>query len=395
MLELFQAGRDVENDGAIADADVARDLIRHPLIAPYQVRAERLVILERHHPVRLVLRRGGLPEAGELLVPFRISDLHRQLVGELPLAVFGKPATGDGPCLARLLAGDDPDADPERGGVDRRRRLVFGHRLGIAHGERAELSGRRQPRVRRPGDEYAGFEGGVERRCQLHLSDPVVAPVQRHRSRAAEQLHDERRVLDQPGVALVVGRRIVERLEVVLEAARNHVEVDASPVEEPERRDHLGDGIGMHVDRLHRDERAEPVGVREDLLRHEPRVDKAVVGVDEDPLAPCGFAPARDVHHLPTVSQWRRRERRRAGREHLQSRLDESIGHATSHSRRGKGTRNVVNLCKKRAVLPATWSHSRQLGCCVEATGRGGDADRSPRRSDAALCRARAVARRH
>src|SRR6266571_4708 len=302
VLELFPVRRHVEDDGAIADSDVAGDLVRYPLVAPHQVGAERLVVFERHHPVRLVLPRGALPEAGELLVPFRIGDLHRQLVGELPLPVFRKPGVGDGPCLARVLAGDDPDADPERGGVDRRRRLVLGHRLGVAHGERAELSGRRQSRVRRPGDEHARCECGVERRRQLHLGDPVVAPVQRHGSRAAEQLHDERRVLDQPGVPLVVGRRIVQRLEVVLEAARNHVEVD------------------------------------------------------EDPLAPRGLAPSRDVHHVPAVSQRGRRERRRAGREHLQSRLPESIGHATPR------TAGVGHPPERRKPLQKAGCPSRSVG---------------------------------
>src|SRR3989442_12902618 len=69
VLELFQAPWHVEDDGTIADSDVAGDLVCHPLVAPHQVGAERLVVLERSHPVRLVLSRGGLPEVGKLPVP--------------------------------------------------------------------------------------------------------------------------------------------------------------------------------------------------------------------------------------------------------------------------------------------------------------------------------------
>src|SRR2546430_9113835 len=39
---------------AVAHAHVAGDLVRHPLIAAYQVRAEGLVVLERYHPVGLL-----------------------------------------------------------------------------------------------------------------------------------------------------------------------------------------------------------------------------------------------------------------------------------------------------------------------------------------------------
>src|SRR2546421_8366004 len=54
-----------------------------------------------------------------------------------------------------------------------------------------------------------------------------------------------------------------------LEAARHHVEIDAAPVQESQRGDHLGDAVGMHVHRLDRHEGAEPLRVRDDVLGDE------------------------------------------------------------------------------------------------------------------------------
>src|SRR5438105_15554687 len=115
VLQLLRAGRHVQDDRAVAHADIARHLVGHALVAPNQVRAERLVVLERQHPVRLLrtITGGGLADLRQLLVPFRIGHPHRQLVGELALAVLREPGARHRPRLARVLARDDPDADTQ------------------------------------------------------------------------------------------------------------------------------------------------------------------------------------------------------------------------------------------------------------------------------------------
>src|SRR5262252_4018263 len=52
VRQLLPIGRDVEDERAIADGDIFRQLLRHAPVAPDQVRAIRLVVLERRQPVR-------------------------------------------------------------------------------------------------------------------------------------------------------------------------------------------------------------------------------------------------------------------------------------------------------------------------------------------------------
>ena len=94
-------------------------------------------------------------------------------------------------------------------------------------------------------------------------------------------------------VAPVVRRVVAERDEIVLEAARDHVQVDATLVQERERGDHLGDRVRVHVDRLHRDERAELTRALEHDLREEPGVEQPVVGVDQHATVARLVAPLR------------------------------------------------------------------------------------------------------
>ena len=57
----------------------------------------------------------------------------------------------------------------------------------------------------------------------------------------------------------------------------------------------LGHGIGMGVNRLHRHQRAEALGLLKDDLGNEPRIDQRVIRVDEDSCVSKLLAPAGDV----------------------------------------------------------------------------------------------------
>ena len=111
---------------------------------------------------------------------------------------------------------------------------------------------------------------------------------------SVEQAFDDQRVLDDTLVAVVVSCVVTEREEVVPEAACDHVQVDPPPVQVSERGHHLGNGVRMHVDGLHGNERTQVLRPLKDELRNEPRVDQAVVCVDEDASIPCTVAPARN-----------------------------------------------------------------------------------------------------
>src|SRR6266700_4858043 len=67
--QLLLAGRHVENEGAITRIEIARHLVRDPIVASHEIRTGRLVVLERHQPVRILRSRTGIPELGELAVP--------------------------------------------------------------------------------------------------------------------------------------------------------------------------------------------------------------------------------------------------------------------------------------------------------------------------------------
>src|SRR2546430_5108937 len=102
VLELLRARGHVQDDRPVADPHVAGDLVGHAVVAPHQIGAEGLVVLERDHPVRLILARGGLAELRQLLVPRGIGHLHGQLMGELPSSILREPRTRDGPRVTRL-----------------------------------------------------------------------------------------------------------------------------------------------------------------------------------------------------------------------------------------------------------------------------------------------------
>jgi len=95
--------------------------------------------------------------------------------------------------------------------------------------------------------------------------------------------------------------RIVEGCQIRGEPARDHVQEDTTFVQMRERTHDFGDGIRMHVGRLHCHERTELLGILQNDLRNKPGIDQGVVGIDENPLAPAFFAPARDSFHLIDV----------------------------------------------------------------------------------------------
>src|SRR6266702_5192504 len=120
MTHLFHTRGNVENEGAVADVDIARHFVRHPIVTSHEKGADRLVVLKRHQPVRVLPSRPGFPEFGELPVPGRIRHLHRKLVGELTLAIFRVTTAGDRPSFGVFGTGDDADANAP--GRDVRRR---------------------------------------------------------------------------------------------------------------------------------------------------------------------------------------------------------------------------------------------------------------------------------
>src|SRR5882672_7527514 len=95
VLQFVATRRRVEDEGPIAGVEITLDLFGDPIVATDQVRADGLVVLERHQPVRVLFTHSGFAESGELVVPGRIGNLHRQLVGELALPVFRETRAGN------------------------------------------------------------------------------------------------------------------------------------------------------------------------------------------------------------------------------------------------------------------------------------------------------------
>src|SRR5947207_12873478 len=111
-MQLFHARGHVENESAVADVDIARPFLRHPIVTSDEEGTDGLVVLERHQPVRVLRSRSVLPELGELLMPVRIRDFHGELEGELALAGFRAARASDRPGLRLFGTRADADADP-------------------------------------------------------------------------------------------------------------------------------------------------------------------------------------------------------------------------------------------------------------------------------------------
>src|SRR6266850_5662814 len=62
MLHFHGTRGHVENEGAVADVDITRHFVRDPIVTAYQKRADGLVILERHQPVRILFSCPCIPE---------------------------------------------------------------------------------------------------------------------------------------------------------------------------------------------------------------------------------------------------------------------------------------------------------------------------------------------
>ena len=92
------------------EAQVTPKLLGDAIVTPNQVWAEGGVVLERPQPVRVILFTFGRAHFRELAVPMGVRYLHRQLLGELPLAIRGKPFVRCQPCFRRAGSGDDADS---------------------------------------------------------------------------------------------------------------------------------------------------------------------------------------------------------------------------------------------------------------------------------------------
>src|SRR5205809_4518271 len=112
MEEVVRAAGDVEDEDAVPEADIPADFCGHPVVAPHQIRAVRLVVLEGKHPVRT----GGslLRGARELVMPHRVRHLCRQLPGQLAPPVFREARLSNLPCLSLVLQRDDAYPDAKR-----------------------------------------------------------------------------------------------------------------------------------------------------------------------------------------------------------------------------------------------------------------------------------------
>src|SRR5712691_12695460 len=88
MTHLFRTRGQVEDERAVADVDITRHFICHPIVTSHEKRTDCLVVLKRYQPVRVLRSRPSFPEFGQLPVPGRIRHLHRKLVCKLAPAVF-------------------------------------------------------------------------------------------------------------------------------------------------------------------------------------------------------------------------------------------------------------------------------------------------------------------
>ena len=92
-------------------------------------------------------------------MPLRVGDLHRELVGDLALAILGEALAADAPGLVRILARDDADADARVDHVSALVDLLAGW-LRVLDRGRTDLPRGCQACVGRAGDEDAGIELG-------------------------------------------------------------------------------------------------------------------------------------------------------------------------------------------------------------------------------------------
>ena len=260
-------------------------------------------------------------------MPGRIRYLHRKLVGELALAVFREAGASDRPGCRVFGTGDDADPDTARPTIRSRGGGVLGRRLGILDRGSAQLPRCLYARFRRPGNEHARSQVGRQRRRQLQVRHLVIAPFEADRIRRSQQALNDGGVLHQPRIALVVGRQVVERGQIVLESPRHHVEIDAPAVQVRERRDHLGNAVRVHIDRLDRHQRAQSLGGLDDHLRNQPWIQLRIVGKHQHAFAACVFAPARDFLQLADARLGLRQGGRRASREDLQAVIGDGSGH--------------------------------------------------------------------
>ena len=279
-------------------------------------------------------------------MPGRIRHLHRQLVGELTLAVFGEPGASDRPGFRFFGTGDDANPHTARRTVRRPGGRVLGRRLGILDGRSPELPRRLHAGLRGSGNQHVPNEVRRQRRRELQVAHLVIAPFEADRARCSQQTLNDGGVLHQPRIALVMRRQVVERRQIVLESSRHHVEMDAPAVQVRERGDHLGDAVRVQIDGLDRHQRAQPIGRLEGDLQ-----DRV-------------FAPARDLLQLANARSRLRQCGRRASREDLQAVIGRGGGHIDSLGgrfglRRGEA-RYTLAASREIGLLGANaYTHSR------------------------------------
>src|SRR3989449_11202151 len=79
------------------------------------------------------------------------------------------------------------------------------------------------------------------------------------------------------------------------------------------------------VDRLQGGEQTQPRRALYDDVRHQPRIDEAIVGIDENAFAPDPLAPAGDIGHPADVGLSISVAGLRAGREQVESDVSRTV----------------------------------------------------------------------
>src|SRR6266705_2388848 len=155
--QLLLTGGHVENEGAITRIEVARHFVRDPIVTSHEIGTGRLVVLERHQPIRILRFQPGILDIGKLPVPGRIRYFHRKLVCELALAVFREALACHRPRFLFSGTADHADAASYAAGG-------FGYSTAVAPSCRAASKpASDDPEMSTPGSRSAG-SGGVSLR---------------------------------------------------------------------------------------------------------------------------------------------------------------------------------------------------------------------------------------
>jgi hypothetical protein len=134
-------------------------------------------------------------------------------VRDLAFPMFGESLLGDLPGFALVCARDDSHPDAGIDAVKQGFGFTFLGWFRILDRRGLKSFGRREPGVRSHGNEDAGKEFRRQRRRHFQFV-----------------LLYDRSVLDEASISLIVRSSVVKVRQIVFEATRHHIEVDAPAV---------------------------------------------------------------------------------------------------------------------------------------------------------------------